>query len=171
MKEGRITKKLNDWSELKAYGLYLEKNKFFEDDMDYSSDHYKSCASAALSLLTNLSIKTVEKFCSDTTWSTSMIVKFLKSKGYVVIEISKGGILSHKCDGGQPLTQNHCLLINANSDSEENSLYIMHMNKVYHHFHLAAEKDPLFFFNKPTQDVLLVYHKKWHGDNNHFTYA
>lgn len=162
MKEGHITKKLNDWRNLKAWGLNLEENKFFQKDMDYPSD-YKSCVSAALSLLTNITFKTIDKFHPKETWSTSMIIKFLKSKGYIVIELSKGGILSHRDDhyGGEPLSKYHCLLINANADAEENSLYIMHENKVYHHFHQAAENDPLFFFNKPTQDVLLVYHKKW----------
>lgn len=165
MKEGRITKKSIDWSGLKSIDLEVEKSRYFQNDIEYSDNHYNSCASAALSLLTNISVRTIEKFCPDKAWSTSMISKFLKSKGYVVIEVSKGGILSHTYNGGEPLSKHHCLLINANSDAEENSLYIMHRNKVYHHFHLQVENDPLFFFNKPTQDVLLVFHKKW--NKNH----
>jgi len=164
MKEGRITKKATDWSDMKAYGLEIEESKFFKPDVDYSSNHYNSCASAALSLLTNIPVKKVEKYYSKEGWPTSKIIGFLKSKGYVVVEVSKAGVLSHRYFGENPLSKYHCLLINANADAVENSLFIMHRNKVYHHFHLQTEDDPLFFFNKPTQDVLLVYHKKWESN-------
>jgi hypothetical protein len=166
MKEGAITKKVNDWRRYKASELYLEDSKFFRSHAFYSAKHYESCGSAALSLLTNIKVETIEKFCPNPKrgWTTSRIIKYLKLKGYTVIELSKGGILSHGYWGDDALTKSHCLLINAHADSEENSLFIMHKNKVYHHFHLQSEDDPLFFFNKPTQDVLLIYHKKWASD-------
>ncbi len=168
MQEGKIPKKRMLWHRFESPKLNLEKNKYAACDRK----DYKSCGTAILSLLTDISPKSVEKHCPNPKkgWYTSRIIKFLEEKGYTVVEISKNNVLSN-CQYNPSLNRDHCLLINARVDDEENSLYLLHKDQVWHHFDVQANSDPLFFFNKPTQDVLLVYHPKWRASNYYTSLA
>ncbi len=154
MKEGHPTKRPTNWKKYYADKLDLNKRK--------KSFSYKSCGSAALSLITGISVKTIEKSCQDPNigWYTTNMIKYLRSKGYTVIEMSKNRILSS--DYHQSRLHNaHCILINAHTDIEENSAYVSHAGDVWHNFIKIEDPGPLFFLNLPTQDVLLIWHPKW----------
>lgn len=148
---------------------YIYWNQFLSPKLDLSShkkhsfiQKYISCGSAALGQLTNIPPEKVEKFIKNPKkgWHTGNAIKFLESKGYGVIELAKEDIL--KSDWfSRPLKSDHCLLINLRCDSSENTMIILHKNIMWHHYKEEIRFNNLFFLNKPTQDVLLVYHKKW----------
>lgn len=152
--ESSINKRI-DWRSYESPSLMLDQKKTF-----YHIP-YKSCGSASLSLITGLSPGVIERSCPNPKigWFTTRAVKFLKEKGYSVIELSKENILNAGWPA-YPLNENHCLLMNVRVDSMENSMFVVHKGKVWHHYD-PTTLDGLFFLNKPTQDVLLVYHKKW----------
>ena len=92
------------------------------------------------------------------------LIKYLRSKGYTVIEISKADLLKSNWLH-HPIKRGHCLLINNRMDAKENSMYVLHDNELWHHYETDDYFNNLFFINKPTQDVMIVHHKKWNGYN------
>ncbi len=154
MKEGAPTKRNKSFYEFKAPGLDLQKNN------KHTQEDYKTCGSGALSLITGIHVKKVEKDCPNTKkgWFTTRAIKFLRDKGYTVVELSKHNVLNTL--GCWNITQEHCLIINACVDKVDNSMFVIHKDRIWHNFQESAI-EPLFFINNPTQDVLLVFHKKW----------
>ncbi len=164
MKEGYPTKRPTKWTKFYADKLDLNERK--------KSFDFESCGSAALSLITGISVKTVEKSCPEplTGWYTTNMIKYLRKKGYKVIEMSKNRILSS--DYYLPrLHKAHCILINAHTDMQENSAYVLHAGEIWHNFIKIENPGPLFFLNIPTQDVLLVWHPKWGSGINYGNWA
>ncbi len=157
MRESSIVKKKGvDWKGYESPKLNLKDRKAF------GWDSYISCGSAALSLITGLSPTTVEKSCPHpkTGWYTSRVIKFLRAKGYTVIEISKKDVLNSYCLDF-PINKNHCLLMNVRMDNKENTMFVTHKGKLWHHYECEPYFNNLFFINKPTQDVLLIFKKDW----------
>ena len=153
----KINKKI-EWSQYSSPGLYLEKRR------RYKSSSFISCGSSAIGIVTGIHPEIVEKSCKNpnTGWYTGNVIKFLRSKGYTVIELSKNGILK---SGWMdfPIRENHCLMMNTRMDGKENSMFVLHKDRLWHNYEDETESwlNNLFFINKPTQDVLLIYHKKW----------
>ena len=83
-----------------------------------------------------------------------------KENGYTAIELSKNGILTPDHEHF-PIKQNHCLMMNVRLDSLANSMLVFHKGVMWHNFHVEHDFNSLYFLNKPTQDVILVYHPKW----------
>lgn len=126
---------------------------------------FECCASSAMSMLLNISPIEIDKKCKDLKegWHTEDVMKFLKKRGFQVIELSKPMVLNTWWQD-YPLQPQHCLLINCCMDNEENSMVILHKGQIWHNFR-KEENPALYFLNKPTQDVMLVYHPSW-GKNN-----
>lgn len=157
MKENSvIRKKRIDWKE------YESKNLHLEDRKPSIWNSYISCGSAALGLVTGISAKTVEKSCPNPKvgWYTRRVIKYLREKGFTVIEISKKDVLKSYCLDF-PINDKHCLLMNVRMEGEENTMFVVHKGKLWHHYECEPYFNNLFFINKPTQDVLLVFKKGW----------
>lgn len=129
----------------------------------YSVNHYACCASACISMITGANPIDI-----DSCWTkpfegarTKEVIALLKAARFNVVELTKQSVLNtewYNC----PLQLDHCLLVNCCVNREENSMVIMHKGEIWHNF--KRERNPsLYFLNKPTQDVLLVHHKKWIG--------
>lgn len=144
------------WEQYESPKLDLTKRKLFDDK------EYVSCGSAALGLITGINPKTVEKSCPNprSGWYTTRVIKYLRNKGYTVIELSKEDVLKNKWYQFS-LNEKHCLLLNVRMDSEDNSMFVVHRGNMWHNYEKETDYNPLFFLNKPTQDVLLICHKKW----------
>lgn len=153
MKNHGPTKKVLDFSAYLAPEFDLFKRKAFD------TDSFVSCGSASLSLITGINVRTVEKHCINPLrgWPTTRVIKYLRKKGYVVIELSKDGVLTRN-HHEYLIKRSHVLLINARVEKNENSMFVVHQNNIWHNF-AADSLSPLFFLNRPTQDVLLVWHK------------
>lgn len=157
MRESSISKKKGiNWKEFEVPKLHLKNRKTF----DWNS--YISCGSAALSLITGISTKTIEKSCPNPSvgWYTSRVIKYLKEKGFTVIELSKKDVLNSYCLDF-PINKNHCLLMNVRMDNSDNTMFVVHKGKLWHHYECEPYFNNLFFINKPTQDVLLIFKKDW----------
>jgi len=154
MKHGTPTKKSLNFNKYKAHNLNLFKNN------KYTGKDFKTCGSGALSLVTGINVKTVEKGCPNikTGWYTSRAIKFLRSHGYTVRELTKSTVLNQY--GLWNITEQHCLIVNSHVDKADNSMFVIHNGNIWHNFN-CERMDPLFFVNHPFQDVLIVYHKKW----------
>lgn len=151
---------------------YIPKKKInFDDYLAPSLDlhsvrkgrhgDYICCASAAMSMLTNKHPLAIDVECNDPVrgWRTRPIIKYLREQGFVVIELVKQTILNTHW-ASYPLKPDHCLLINCQMDNKENSMVIAHKGAIWHNY--QEEKNPsIFFLQKFSQDVLLVYHPKW----------
>ncbi len=158
MVEGRLEK--IKWSRYESPNLNLSWTPMMEQDCYHFGNKSPSCATTAIKLITLKSKRVIEKHCiNKDSMSTTRIIYILKKFGYDVKVVSKSNITY--CAWYQmPLNQNHLLVINARVDSEENSCYVIHKSKVWHNGS-GSDINPLFFLNKPTQDVLLISHKKW----------
>lgn len=157
MREDSIIRKNKiDWRQYEVPNLNLDEHETFH----YSP--YISCGSASLSLLTRVKPEKVEKSCPNPRkgWFTSRVVKYLRDKGYTVIELSKEDLLKTNWTDF-PINNNHCLMMNIRMDEKENSMFILHKGQLWHHYDSEPYFNNLFFINKPTQDVLLIFHKKW----------
>jgi len=155
MRESSI-RKITSLEKYEAPKLDLEKRK------RYSVMEYTSCGSAALSLITGIRPSTVERFCPNPRvgWYTSRAIKYLKEKGYTVLELSKEDVLKGHWSTF-PLNQRHCLLMSVRMNNEENSMFVLHNGILWHNFESEPYYNGLFFLNKPTQDVLLIFKKSW----------
>jgi len=160
MKEVKhIPKKLN-------FDEYLAPLLNLESARKGGLETYICCASACLSMLTNIHPLYIDIKCKNAFkgFRTFEVIKFLKEKGFTVIELSKQAVLNTEWFD-TPIKSDHCLLVNCSSTNEENSMVVVHKGEVWHNF--EKEKNPgLYFINKPTQDVLLVFHKKWRAKKN-----
>lgn len=129
-----------------------------------------SCGSASLQLLTGISANEHDDYLSNFNdpndgWFTSTIIKRLKQLGYSAFAITPkitGDFASqHGYRHPGPITDNHCLLLNVQLDSEDNSYFILHKGQIYHHCHVQPGYSSIYFINKPIQDVILVHHTDW----------
>ena len=125
-------------------------------------DNIPNCGTSAISLLTGLSMRFVDSFnpigFGIKYWYFCDIIKFLKSRGFITIEVTKRSVTnSFWCD--TPITQNHCVLMLLKMDADEYSVYVMHKGIIWHNF--SREKiDALYLLNKPTEQVYVVQHPK-----------
>ena len=154
MKKGKIEK--IDWNKYKAPDLNLRlPNK---KDLDCIS-----CGSISLSILTGLSPKFIEKYCPNPKhgWYTSRIKKFLLSRGYTVLDVTKRNV-TNTVFFNYPVTSEHCLLLLMKVDKDDYSTFIAHKNSLWHNFDDWSEDyNPLLFINKPVEDVMVIWHPKW----------
>lgn len=156
MQEGKI--QYIDWSQYSAPSLNLipRKNNNYE---------YISCGTASLSLITGLSTRFIEKHCKNPKvgWYTKRAIEFLRNRGFTAVELTKNRITCLNYGYSFPITKNHCLMINAKMDKKENSMFLLHKDKIWHHFE-PESSNSLFFLNKPTQDVFVIWHPKWNKE-------
>lgn len=134
---------------------YLPKNQF------------ATCGSGALSLLTGLPPTKVESHLPKTRkhWSQRAAINFLRSKGFLVQEISRYSVTNlDPTDPYEwrtlPVNSHHVLLCDLLMCRDEGSWWVVHNNFSYHNFEVN-ELHPLLFCNKPSQSIYLVTHPKW----------
>lgn len=150
MLDGKKPKKKTDWTKHESPRLQLSHKHEHED--------YKSCASAALSMITGLSTKTLDRMNGNKeewTWRDTAV--FLKQRGYTMLEVTKELI----CDTHwkrHNLNDNHLLWCCCRVGPEDYSAVLAHGGKLYHNF--EEVRDALFFLNKPTEYVVVISHPK-----------
>ncbi len=123
---------------------------------------WKSCGTASLALVTKKKPRLIEKHCPNVEvgWHTRTLARYLVNQGYTVVTVTKNSVTN--VDWSRyPLTPDHCLMINGAVDTKENTWYVLHKNVLWHNLYVEESFNTLFFLNKPTQDVLLVWHPKW----------
>lgn len=127
---------------------------------------FRSCGSSALSILINKPARIIDKEFPKTArnWNDRNITAYLRNLNYTVLPITKNGITSLNPNGNEymsfPLNRNHCLLLNCLVCKHEASYFVWHKDFVYHNFR-PQRVDNLFFINKPTQTVFLIWHSSW----------
>lgn len=153
--ESKLKKKRIDWIQYESPNLDLTTRRKAQPR------EYRGCASSALGIITGIHPKTIEKKFKkiEKGVSTATTIRFLRKKGYKVIELTKQDVLKVYWEQF-PINERHLLLINGSVDSESNSMFVLHGGRVWHNYDVM-DNSALFFINKPTQDVLLVSHKKW----------
>lgn len=125
---------------------------------------FRTCGTAALSLITNLHPKRIEPLIPKPRlhWTDNSIRRFLRWKGYKMFPLTKHGVTS--LDGvfykTMPITSNHCILVNSLVCEDEASYFLLHKGLVFHNF-MYQELPPLFLINKPSQSVYIIFHPKW----------
>ena len=132
------------------------------------SKDWHTCGTAALTMLTGLDPKVIEKghvpsILERDGLDYAAVRKILTKHGYSIYPITKSGIRKFP-----RLRSDHCLLIDGIIDPEENSWLVMHKGTLWHNFHVERV-DPLYFFNNPTECVYLVWHPKW-GEPSKFSH-
>jgi len=156
---------MKEFSNLKKE-IEFEKYVSTELDLTRHTNHHRknfiSCGSAALGLLLNKNPLLLDKVCKDAHkgWYTTQVIQYLKSQNCKVIQLSKDDVLPKFNHLYNPITSDHVLLINSRVNKNENSMFVIHNNVIWHNYN-SEQIPPLFFINKPTQDVLLVHHPKW----------
>lgn len=153
--ESKLKKKRIDWIQYESPNLDLTTRRLVHPI------EYSGCACAALGIITGIHPRTIGKHFKRISQgiSTSKTVAFLRKKGYTVVELTKQDVLKVYWEHF-PINERHLLLINGSVDSESNSMFVLHGGRVWHNYEIL-NNNALFFINKPTQDVLLVFHKKW----------
>ena len=130
---------------------------------------FESCGTAAFCTITGFDPEQVDKRYNvkyNEGWHTIDFAKRLRNHGYTVITVSKNNVTNvrdrwhTRAWDNRPLKKNHLIVINGMIMRDENSFFIMHNNKLWHNFR-QIRLDPLFFLNKPTQDVLIISNDKW----------
>ena len=130
-----------------------------------NDNKWKTCGSATLSLVTGKSPSKIDKDLPKTQkhWSTLAFKKYLVKKGYTVIEVTKRNITNTNAYAF-PLTSNHIIALNLEMDSDPNdgaSWFLLHDNILYHNTEPEYNFNALYFLNKPPQNVLVIWHRKW----------
>mgnify|MGYP001615428051 CR=1 FL=1 len=150
---GSLHSKKIDWSK-------YESPNFTPNLINYH--RWKTCGSATLSLLTHRKAHFIDKDRPTTQrhWSSPAFKKYLLNHGYTTIEVTKLSVTN--CNWlNYPLTENHVIALNLRINQSEASWYVLFQNNLYHNMYQEAEFNPLFFLNKPPQNVILVHHPKW----------
>ena len=148
----------------------FESPKFKPHKFHKNTD-FESCGTTIFSLITGEHPSVVDyryNIVGEIGWGTDEFAKRLRSRGYKVITVAKNNVTRvtdgitgcTRCWNNRPLKTSHVLVINGAVMNHENSMFLLHKNKLWHHFE-QIPIDPMFFLNKPTQDVLLIYHPKW----------
>jgi hypothetical protein len=128
-----------------------------------------SCGSASLELVTGIEARKIDKYLKNPEigWHTPTLIKYLKELGFTAIELTYHVVTRpHGKPNWRrffPVQKEHCLMINATLDRDDNSWFLLHNNIIYHHNHFQCNlsDNPLFFFNKQIQNIVLVHHKSW----------
>ncbi len=151
------TIKLVDW------GRYASP-KFTAQEV---KGRWTTCGSPIIAAVTGHLASNIEKHCPNIRrgWSTKALTKYLTSNGYTVVQVTKNSVTNVSYWESQPLNPNHLLLINASVSTKAASWFLLHKNTLRHNDYIEESFNPLYFFNKPTQDVLLVWHQKWRLHN------
>ena len=133
----------------------------------FSINDYETCGTGAISLITGLTPKYIEKHIpkSQKHWSDLGICKFLNKRGYKTAQLTKNLVTSIKSYFSYSylpwrITNNHCLLLNSLVCENEASYFVAHKGILYHNFH-ETELNPLFWINRPTQTAFVVFCDKW----------
>lgn len=145
------------WGELRAPEFEVHEIK---------SSNWTTCGTATLGLLTGFEPSRIEKYCPRPRigWSTRAVSNYLLKRGYTVVEVTRKNVTNvgwMAC----PLVSDHVILINAELNTEEASWFILHKDVLWHNDYVEHSFNPLFFLNKPTQNVLVVWHPKWAKEN------
>jgi hypothetical protein len=162
MINGRYTKQ-PDFSKFGTDLEHLFRHRYFK----FRHHFYNTCGSGLLSLLTNKSPTPIEKQLPKSAkhWSGLSLTNYLKKRKFNVIQLSKFGITSISSSYGAedviPINENHVLIASCLCCKEEASWFLIHKNIIYHHLVSYKQLNPLFFINKPTQEVWLVKHPSW----------
>ena len=142
----------------------LERN--FLNGRLYTSN-WETCGSSALSLITGLRPKNIEKQLPPRAkhWSDRAAIQFLRKYHFHVCQVTKCGVtntdpLSAAWDTPGDIDHTHVLLCNNLVCRDEASWFVITGNVQFHNFE-TRELSPLFFVNRPSQSMYLVWHKKW----------
>lgn len=130
---------------------------------DLSSLPYAGgCGTAAISVLTGIHPKTVDKYLPKNTdaWSDLEMKRFLRKRGYKVTEITVARVTQDWCIKIPPITHNHVLLLGQEIYLGEATWSVVNKNSRYHNFEWEP-LSPLEFINNPTMTVYAITHKKW----------
>lgn len=137
-----------------------------ENTQDYTRFMYDTCGSAALATLTGIHPKKIDKQLPKTQkhWSDTSLSNFLKKRHFDVVQLSKRGVTCLETDYdtamSMPVSKDHILVCNCLVCKNEASWFIVHKNLIWHNFEVS-ELTPLFFVNKPSQNIWLVRHQKF----------
>lgn len=150
-------------------------NKYTSPNFEVSkikSNRWSSCGSPIISLITGVDPMYVERCCPNSKrgWSTRALTGYLTKKHYTVIQVTKNSV-NNVYWQHYPLNPNHLLVINSSVDLKEASWFLLHKEQLWHNDYRQKFFNSLFFLNKPTQDVLLVWHPKWAPKFSKGTYA
>ena len=129
---------------------------------------YKNCGSAIVSLITGESPEAIEQKRPEVKrgMPSAVFSSILRAKGYTVITVAKNNVTQIedtsevRCWENLPLNSRHVLAMNIHVTNKENSMFLLNRNELWHHFD-PIPFDPMFFLNKPTQDVMLIWHPLW----------
>jgi len=150
------------WDELICYAI----PQLHANSVKFGSYFYDTCGTSALSVLSGVSPKSVQKYRpkSNKYWSDSAVIGFLKKRRFIVQSVTKCGVtnLSRHGDAFErmPIGHLHVLLCNSLCCRNEASWFIVHGNVLFHNFE-SFELNPFFFVNKPPQSIWVVKHPKW----------
>ena len=121
-----------------------------------------NCSTAALSMLTNLTVPFIQSQCKSRSkeyWYIEDVIKFLEKRKFKVTELTKRTV-TNRFWLDKSITSNHCLLLFLKMDAQENSALIMHKDKIWHNFSLV-KSDKLYFINHPMEHVYIIEHSRW----------
>ena len=164
MVEGNPTSKKRNWLELE---MPVDFKISIKRGQNFSS--LRSCASAALSTITGIDETQIARHFrkpadQSKVWglTTQQMRNFLETRGFLTTEISQADVIN--TDWSRfPINDRHLVLMNVRMDRQDNSAYVMHGGYLWHNYQkFATKKYPLFFLNKPTQDVVIVHLKPRH---------
>jgi hypothetical protein len=138
--------------------FYINKRRERNWDFD-------TCGTAALSLLTGIVPRIVERQLpkNKVHWSDQAVTQFLTTRGYSICQVSKCGVTNLDARAEwelMPINKNHVLLCNLLMCVDEASWWVIHDGFSFHNFEMR-ELNPLLLLNKPSQSVYLVAHDKW----------
>jgi hypothetical protein len=132
----------------------------------YTEKMYNTCGTGAISLLTGLMPKHVERNLpkSNQHWTDFSILKFLKARKFRIASVSKNGITNLSPRGDEfetmPLNENHVLLCCLLMCRNEASWFVINNGYIFHNF-TRSLMTPLYLLNKPSQSSYVVTHPKW----------
>ena len=156
MKTGKV--KSTRFKDLRSRKLNLQL-----PPSSYQYDSISNCATAALSILTQLTPKYVQSKClypGKKGWYNDDMVKFLQERNYKVVEVTRNSVTNVYWED-HPLTNDHCLLVVSWMNTEEASALVIHKGKAWHNLRNEHNMSHLYFLNKPTVSVFIIQHPKW----------
>lgn len=157
MRDGKYNKKININNHLSTmispcFDPYLK----WEDQFNFS------CGTTAISTLTGISPTKIQKLIPKNIkyWTDKAMIKYLKSKGYNIFEITKSNITQDKFFRSYSIGPHHVLLVGQFIMRDEGTWSIVYNGQYIHNFDSCPLK--LYeFFNNPTDTVYVISHKKW----------
>jgi hypothetical protein len=122
-----------------------------------------NCGSNLVSMITGEHPETINRKYNNNRegWSTRSVIRYLKKREISCFPLNISTMID-TAPHHQNLKNTHVVIANIRISTRINSWFLIYRDKFWHNFNTCEfTYGPLFFLNKPPQDVILLWKEEW----------